>query len=316
MSEQVAGRPAPRSPFARLVGVVSSPKETFEEILGSPGWIAPFLCYAVIFLTAIGIWSMKADYVTIMTDQMENSGFFKLVPEANRDEALNRALESFRTLTPGQITAETLIRTGGFLLPFFHGIALIYATLFVFLGALKDIKLGRAWVNFLLCLLMLVGYFVVYGIANFAFSGSPESRILLSGTATIALTAGWIWMLRRATAADVELNRTVSVCTYSAVVNMIWAIVFGAISIGTAAPIQVYLDKMVKSYAGAYIATGVPAIQALLDSLDLFTIGFFAVLSIGFRALTKLSTGMTVSITFLPWVIVVLVKIAWAAVFG
>ena len=316
MSEQVAGQPAPRSPFARLIGVISSPKETFEEILRSPGWVPPWLCYLVILMVAMGIWSMKADYVTIMTDQMEGSSFFKLVPEGQRDEVLNKALEEFRKLTPAQITAETLIRAGGFQLPFFHGMALFYATLFVFLGSLKEIKLGRAWMQFLLCLLMLVGYFGVYFISNFAFREAPDSRILLSGTATAALTVAWIWMLRRNAAADPELGRLVSVCMYSTAVTMIWAIVFAAISLGTAAPIQVYLDKMVKSNVGAYVATGVPALQALLESLDIFTIGWFAVLTIGFRALTKLSVGMTASITFLPWAVFVLIKVAWAAVFG
>jgi hypothetical protein len=316
MSEQVAGQPAPRSPLARLVGVISSPKETFEEIVRSPGWVPPFLCYLVIFLTAMGIWSMKADYITIMTDQTENSSVMKLIPEAQRDEAVKNALMEFRTLTPVQITAESLLRTGGFLLPFFHGMALFYATLFVFLGALKDLKLGRAWMNFFLCLLMLVGYLCIYGFASYAFREAPESRILISGAAAVAMTAAWMWMLSRAVTADAELKRVVSVCVYSMAVNMIWAIVFGAISLGTAAPIQVYLDKMVKSNVGAYVSTGVPAIQALLESLDIFTVGWLVILTIGFRALTKMSVWMSASITFLPWVVVVLIKIAWAAVFG
>jgi hypothetical protein len=170
--------------------------------------------------------------------------------------------------------------------------------------------------NFLLCLLMLVCYLVIYGVANFAFREAPESRILLLGTATVALTAAWIWMLRRAAAADAELNRLVSVCMYSSAVTMIWAIVFAAISLGTAAPIQVYLDKMVKSNVAAYVSTGIPAVQALLDSLDIFVVGWLAILTIGFRALTKLSVGMTASITFLPWAVIVAIKIAWAAVFG
>jgi hypothetical protein len=40
------------------------------------------------------------------------------------------------------------------------------------------------------------------------------------------------------------------------------------------------------------------------------------VLTLGFRPVTRLSTGVTAAITFLPWGIWVLLKVAWAAVFG
>jgi hypothetical protein len=39
------------------------------------------------------------------------------------------------------------------------------------------------------------------------------------------------------------------------------------------------------------------------------------VLTIGYKTMTKTSTGIAASITFLPWVVIVLIKLAWNAAF-
>jgi hypothetical protein len=81
-------------------------------------------------------------------------------------------------------------------------------------------------------------------------------------------------------------------------------------------PIETPPEQMVKANLGALVKTGVPAVQKLLESLDVFTLWVLAVLTLGFRAVTRLSMGVTASITLLPWGIWVLLKVAWAAVFG
>src|SRR5262249_29045958 len=81
-------------------------------------------------------------------------------------------------------------------------------------------------------------------------------------------------------------------------------------------PIQTPPEEMVKANLGAVVKTGIPALQKLLESLDVFTIWFLLTLTLGFRALTKLSTVVAASITFRRWGVWVLLKVAWAAVFG
>ena len=316
MSEPSREPPAPLSPFARMVGVTVSPGKTFEEIIRSPGWITPFVCFLVMVVVSMGIWGMKADFATIMGDMMDNSPFLKLAPEAQRDEIIKKSLEPFRKQTQTQTALQTVISAGVNQIPFFHGMALVYATLFVLMGALKDLKLGSAWVNFLLCLLIYLAYLGVYMVATIAFSEAPNSAILLSGTASVAMLGGWMWLLNRKAAADTEFHKILSVCCYSTAVLIVWTLVFIAISLATPAPIQTYVDKMVRSNLGALVSTGAPVLQKLLESLDLFTIWWLTTLTLGFRSATRLSMGMTASITFLPWAVVVLIKIAWTAVFG
>ena len=316
MSEPSGEKPAPLTPFARMIGVITSPGRTFDDIVRSPGWLPPLLCFLVMVLISVAVWGMKADFVTVIGDQIENSWFMKMVGEGQKDEIVNKALEPFRKQTQVQTTLQTVISAGVNQVPFFFGMTLIYATLFVLMGALKDLKLGSAWVTFLLCLLLYLAYFGVYALANIAFGEAPSSAILLSGTAGVAMTGGWMWLLHRRAMADPEFHRMLSVCTYSSAVLIIWTLVFIAITAATPAPIQTNFDKMVRSNLGAVIKTGVPVLQTFLESLDLFTIWWLSILTLGFRSATKLSTGMTASITFLPWAVLVFVKIAWAAVFG
>ena len=64
--------------------------------------------------------------------------------------------------------------------------------------------------------------------------------------------------------------------------------------------IQVYFDKVVPSNLGALLHPENPVVRALCNSLDIFSIWALVTLTIGFRTVTTLSTGMTASITFLP----------------
>src|SRR5437867_2117075 len=194
--------------------------------------------------------------------------------------------------------------------------ALIYSTLFVMMGSLKDLKLGRAWGNLLFCLLALVVYFVVFGISRLAFPDSTDSRLLLTGLAAVLTVAGWIWLLNSHATLDPEFHRILSVCTFTSVIPMLSMVVLAMVSLVHQGDIQVYFDKVVPSNLGALLHPENPVVRALCNSLDIFSIWALVTLTIGFRTVTKLSTGMTASITFLPWGLFVMVRIALAAVFG
>ena len=61
------------------------------------------------------------------------------------------------------------------------------------------------------------------------------------------------------------------------------------------------------------------AIKSLAGSLDVFTIWILILLSIGFAAIAgsrKITTGKAASVVFGFWVVFVLVKVGWAAMFG
>lgn len=316
MSEQVRELPAPRTPVARFIGVITSPGETFQEISRQPGWLVPFVVYLAVFLVGFGVYAAKADWISIISEQIESNPIMKLVPDANRDQAVAKATEDFRRLSPGELLATNLINAGSGQLPFHHFMVLFISTLFVMMGSLKDLKLGRAWGNFLLCVLTFIGYLVVYGIARFTFHDSPASELLLTGTGAVIMVGVWAWLLNGLARRDVEFHRMLSVYMYSTVIVMISVVALMVASLAHQGPIQVYVDKMVPSNLGALLKPDNAVLRALLGSLDVFWIWFLVVLTIGFRTVTKLSTGMAASMTFLPWGLFVMIKLAWAAVFG
>ena len=77
---------------------------------------------------------------------------------------------------------------------------------------------------------------------------------------------------------------------------------------------------IVPSNVAAFLASDASAvIKSLAGSLDIFTIWLLILLSIGFAAIAgsrKITTGKAASVVFGFWVVFVLIKAGWAAVFG
>lgn len=317
VTESPATRPAPAAnPAARMMGVITSPAVTFEDVARRPAWMPPLLVYIVTFLIVFGVYSMRADWVAILTDQIENSPFMGMVPEQAREEAVRGATAEFSKMSPVQQTLSNLINYPPGFIFFFHGMALVYATFFVLMGAVPKLELGKAWLNLLVCFLLFLAYIGVVSVARFAFKDAIDSRLMLTGLGSVAVFAGWIYLLNLRARADQEFHRILSVCTAASAVMVVGALTWLLVTLVTPAPIQTPPEMMVKANVGALVKSGVPALQKLLESLDVFSLWILVVLTLGFRAVSRLSTGVTAAITFLPWGVWVLLKVAWTAVFG
>lgn len=62
-----------------------------------------------------------------------------------------------------------------------------------------------------------------------------------------------------------------------------------------------------------------PVIKAIAGSLDVFSIWILILLSIGFAAIAgsrKITTGKTATVVFGFWLVFVVIKVGWAAIFG
>jgi hypothetical protein len=60
-------------------------------------------------------------------------------------------------------------------------------------------------------------------------------------------------------------------------------------------------------------------IKTVAGSIDIFTIWFLILVTIGLAAIAgskKITTGKTATVVFGFWVVYVLLKVGWAAVFG
>ncbi len=316
MSEPAIDARPSKSPIARLVGVIVSPAETFEDVARHPGWLFPLACYALAFTIAFSVYAVKADWIAIVTDQIENFPMMGLLPDQARDEAVRGATELMRKQTQGQIAAENVLNVLGVgLLPWFHAMGVVYATMFYLMGSFPKLRLGAAWGWMLLCCLFFVAFGGVGFLARAVFADAPQSRLVLLGAAAIVIGGAWTWILDGRARKDPAFHQVLSVCTYSSAVAILACVAILAVALGTGEAIATPLDRFVKSNLGALLQPDAPVAKTLLRSLDLFTIWTLVVLTIGFKAATKLSAGVTASITFLPWVVWVLVKVAMAAAF-
>jgi len=317
MSEQLQETPASLSPVSRFIGVIVSPQETFKDIERKPGWLFPLVAYFCVFTVAFSFYATKADWITIVTDQVSNFPLLKMAPEQAQEQAIKQATDTFRKLTPAQITIQGLVQFGSFFLLLFHLITVLYSTLFVLMGSLKDLKLGRAWLQFLLCLLLYIGYIVVNSAGTFMFREEPGNALMLNAVAAVLMVFVWGWLLSGFARKDPDFRKMLSVTTHVTPVWSVGALALLAISIATPAPIVTPAETIVRSNLGALVHTGIPALQKLLESLDFFTVWSLIVLGIGYRVMTRTSTNAAMAITFLLWgVFWVLPRVAWAAIFG
>lgn len=305
-----------KSVAARMIGVIISPGEAMREIVAKPNALPPFAVYLVILCIMMMVYGMRAHWDVIMTDQIENSPFWSFVPDAQKDTILAQQVAELKKQTQTQLALGNTVNVMYGATFFFHGMGLIYATLFVLMGSLTALKLGRAWLRFGLCILLLVAGIIVYVVADRALGRESQSATMLIVTSSILCVGGWLWLMASQARTDVSWHQILSVCTYAGTIACVGAIVFTVITLVNPASAEISFDKMVKSNVGSWVKLGIPILDALLRSLDVFTLWMLAVMTIGFKAATRLSGGLAATITFLPWGIIVLIRLAWAAATG
>ena len=125
MSEATPVAPAAeRGFFDRLVGLYTSPAETFRSIVARPTALVPLLILIVLMAGFFGLWVSKADPVTFYRDQMEQSSWAqRMTPEQKEAQIQQQA--RFFPLTP------VFVVVGGGV--FYVLTALVYLGIFRFL---------------------------------------------------------------------------------------------------------------------------------------------------------------------------------------
>ena len=239
MNEPVMDRPAapPANPVSRMAGAITAPVATFNDVARRPGWLPPFLVYLGVFLVVFAVFSMRADWVAIVTDQIENGPVSGLMPDSMKDQAVREATAPLKAMSAVQLTLTNLANYPPGLLVFFHFLAVLYATLFVLMGSVPNLKLGKAWLNFLACVALMIAYFAVYSVAQYAFKDAPDSRVMLTVLGSVVVSAAWIWLLNRRAAADPEYHGILSVITYGGMALLVGALALLALTLVTPPPI-------------------------------------------------------------------------------
>jgi len=316
VSDQVHETPAGGNPLARVIGVLFSPAKAYEDISRSPSWLPPLLIYIVVFLGAFALYGSKADWLGITEDTIRDFPFLQLAGDDAADQAVEQQLALIRPYSWWQNTMLNGLNVIAGTVVFYHVMTLFYSTLFYVMGLFPDMRIGRAWLNFLFGIIVLIVNTVVVAVGSRAFqSEAPATFIYLSVTSTLILTGIYAWIVNRNASRDPALHRALCASTYASAVGLVGALALAATALAVPAPIQMQVQNVVKSNLGALFPSDNSAIQSLLSSMDIFSFWFLYILTVGYRTMAKTTTGMAASIVMLPWVVWVLLKLAWNVAF-
>ena len=234
---------APISPIGRIIGVFTSPKQTFTSIAEKPSWVAPMLLMMILAVVVGGLLNSKMNWAQYIRHKAEENPRFEQLSEDKKDEAV-----------AGQVKfwAGFSYAVGAVAIPISILIfACIYMVAFnLFRGA--GVRYGQS-----------------FAITTHAFLPSALTSILA------------MIILPLKTYGDVDPENIV------------------------ATSLKAYLPE-----------TAPKTLLALGSSLELFWIWCLVLVAIGFAAANprKVKPGAAFGIVFGLWAVLILAKVAWAAI--
>jgi hypothetical protein len=144
--------------------------------------------------------------------------------------------------------------------------------------------------------------------------------IALAGSAVFFFFPALVlWGSAKAMGADARYRQLLSIWGHAGLPNVLGA--FLAIPIFLQLPdgslTQEGVGEVVKSNVGAFLDPSTPApLRALAGSLDIFSLASLFLLVVGFRRLPGLSKGAATATPIVLWLVYVIGKVVWRAVFG
>lgn len=89
---------APEAPehvnsFARVFGVLFSPKETFASVARRPTWLVPILLLCLVELGIISVFSNRVGWRSLIEKQMTSNSRFQELPPAQQENQIRLALK-------------------------------------------------------------------------------------------------------------------------------------------------------------------------------------------------------------------------------
>jgi hypothetical protein len=79
---------APVSPIGRIIGVFTSPKQTFTSIAEKPSWVAPMLLMMILAVVVGGLLNSKMNWAQYIRHKAEENPRFEQLSEEKKDEAV------------------------------------------------------------------------------------------------------------------------------------------------------------------------------------------------------------------------------------
>ena len=128
-----------------------------------------------------------------------------------------------------------------------------------------------------------------------------------------------LWGAARAMGADARYAQLLAVWAHASLPNLVAALVAIPVfaSVADASLSQTQAQSLIASNVGAFLSEPAPAaLRALLGSIDVFSFATLFLLVLGFRKLPGLSRGAATATPIVLWLVWVVGKTGWAAVFG
>jgi len=88
MTPQIEAESHPKSALSRVIGVFTSPKETFADIGARPTWIVPMVIVIVVQLIFMALVSQHIGWEKIVTQQMEKDSRTQSMSQEQKDQAI------------------------------------------------------------------------------------------------------------------------------------------------------------------------------------------------------------------------------------
>lgn len=79
--------------FARLVGVIFSPKATFESIARRPTWILPIILLCIVELCIVSVYGRRVGWRGLIEQQMASNSQFQQLPAADQENRIQLGLK-------------------------------------------------------------------------------------------------------------------------------------------------------------------------------------------------------------------------------
>jgi len=84
--QQAPEAPEKGNSFGRIIGVIFSPKETFESIVRKPTWLVPIILLCLVQCAVVGIYGQRVGWRSLLEKQLGNNPQFQqLKPEAQQE---------------------------------------------------------------------------------------------------------------------------------------------------------------------------------------------------------------------------------------
>lgn len=328
--------PPRMSPLSRFLNVIFSPGAVFEDIRRNPGgWWVPIAIGAIVTGVFASLYVTRYDMALVMREQLKDHWSMKLVagtqgPEA-RDKALDMTVKQVASTPVWQMQVGQVAQSfvGWALVVWFF--TFLYALIALMMGWLIDVRASKIFINLAIVIGVCVAGLVIGGVLQFtqysagrsggapadAAPVTPPGWIAIAGACLTVITGLLILWAASRLARVTSLARLLGAVAYGMAPGALAALV-GAIIVLVRTPDATSFEDLVPANLTLLLNLKEmnPALASLGNSLGLFSLWSLALTVIGVAKTLGRTTGEAAGIVLVPWIVWVLLKVAFAALIG